>query len=585
MMAGSGATEALQGPLEQSSIALEGGPAPCEEREGLAASAADGQGREKTLLVTGVGLAGSLYSVTAVSLIGPCLSEANGGLSGGRVPSLIVAVLFGLMLGSISFGSLSDCFGRGRRMLCSLAALSFVSFLGAACAGSIFGNHGSDALCTELTVWLFLLGLAAGGEYPVAGAYVVETFSGQAAGSAAPRALASAYLCLVLGQLLAPLSLLLLLSLHLRLEVVWRLSFLLGAFLSFLSFVARWCWARETVLFRRQRASRERGRQGCCSNGLALVLESSKALTRTLLGTCSAAFLYSALAGGLFLHTSASLLLPVASAADAQAPTQLASISLLTALLSFPGYLAAYSFAWQGRRRWQLVGFGAVAVCLLGLAAATYADVRSSISRILYALILTLAAGGPGATAHFVPAEVFPTCVRATSLGVSMAAGCLGWAAAFYGLQPLLDGAGLSVFALVLATASALGAMSSLFLTPAYDRQTLQATIQLGPVKDLRESTISALEQVSQFRSCPSCDVMVERAGGCNVITCTNCQDVWCFVCRGRSCRAWACTSVDDGALSLEALPRILWPASPVSTPSNSLASSASRELSIEPRP
>merc|ERR1719375_1778643 len=115
-----------------------------------------------------------------------------------------------------------------------------------------------------------------------------------------------------------------------------------------------------------------------------------------------------------------------------------------------------------------------------------------------------------------------------------------------WGLRLLLDSPGLWCMALLLVLAASLGAVSATLFTPWYDRETLQATLKLGPQKDLRESTTIALEQAAQFRSCPVCEVMVEREGGCNVITCANCEDRWCFVCGGRGCRAWACASLES---------------------------------------
>jgi len=34
-----------------------------------------------------------------------------------------------------------------------------------------------------------------------------------------------------------------------------------------------------------------------------------------------------------------------------------------------------------------------------------------------------------------------------------------------------------------------------------------------------------------QVKECPKCGVMTEKSGGCNKMTCSNCQSIWCFFC------------------------------------------------------
>lgn len=49
-------------------------------------------------------------------------------------------------------------------------------------------------------------------------------------------------------------------------------------------------------------------------------------------------------------------------------------------------------------------------------------------------------------------------------------------------------------------------------------------------------STRDVLAQLSReqkHKPCPTCGVMVIRDGGCNMISCPNCRQEWCFACRG----------------------------------------------------
>mmetsp|Transcript_60150 Transcript_60150/g.113474 ORF Transcript_60150/g.113474 Transcript_60150/m.113474 type:complete len:547 (+) Transcript_60150:66-1706(+) len=516
--------------------------------ESTSRSCASGSRTTATFLVVSLGLTASSYSWTNIDIIRALTLRKPGETSG-----ISAAVLVGFILGSIGIGALAD--RHGRLVISSLTAFLLLGSIGGTCAGgmaSLLGFPGAHALCAELAVWNFLLGLGIGGEYALAAVYIVESFCTNVAGSV--RALSGAYACIAVGRLLAPLVAAAGLGLHMSAEASWRSGLALVVALSLGSLAARCCLAHETPPFLEQRQASV-GAGAVKRAGMALVCRCPQALGRALLGTCLASFLQGLASGGLLLGTSSLTFLHRWTYLDEEVSGQ-----LVAALMSFPGYIAAFALAKHGRRIWQLAGFGAMAVGFLGLAVASCTS-QTGIQASLCSMLLVLSAGGPGATTYFVPAEVFPTCVRASCMGITLAAGCAGWAVAMTGLQTLLNAAGTFVAMLVCAMVCAAGVVSTFFLTPQYSKQTLRSVAQIGPGKDKRESTVEALERCDQFRQCPSCEVMVERSGGCNVITCGNCQDVWCFACGGRGCHAWACSGIEaDGCITLEALPRLLWP-------------------------
>lgn len=358
---------------------------------------------------------------------------------------------------------------------------------------------------------------------------------------------------MAVGRLLAPLIVAAGLGLQMSTEATLRFGLAFVALLSAGSFLCRFCSSRETPLFLNQHSTV--GASALKKVGISLVFRCPKALGRALLGTCLASFLQGLASGGLLLEVIDSSFLRRSTQLD-----EAVSEQLLAVLMSFPGYLAAFALAQRGRKLWQLAGFGAMSVGFVGLAAALCTS-HKGIQTSLYSMLLALAAGGPGATTFFVPAEVFPTCVRASCMGLTLAAGSFGWLLAMTGLRAVSDGAGAFVAMLMCAVVCGAGVISTALLTPRYNKETLRALAQIGPGKDKRESTVEALENGCQFRQCPNCEVMVERSGGCNVITCMNCQDVWCFACGGRGCTAWACGGIeDDTCTTLEALPHLLWP-------------------------
>ena len=80
-------------------------------------------------------------------------------------------------------------------------------------------------------------------------------------------------------------------------------------------------------------------------------------------------------------------------------------------------------------------------------------------------LIFFLINVGPNLTTYIIPAEAFPTCVRATCHGLSAASGKLGAVAGALAL-PQLQVMGLQAVYLACAAAAALGALSTYTLTP-----------------------------------------------------------------------------------------------------------------------
>lgn len=231
---------------------------------------------------------------------------------------------------------------------------------------------------------------------------------------------------------------------------------------------------------------------------------------------------------------------------------------LLATLMSVPGYLAAFRLRHCPRRTCQLLGFGSMALGFLGLAAV--GEPQSILKVSLYCALQTTNAATAGAVVRFIPAEVFPTCVRASCVGLSATAGAAGALVGASLLPCVLHTAGLPAAMVICALAAVVGIACTTLLTPMYDGQTLQDLARLRPSRDPRELTAEALERGDRFRQCPSCEVMTEREEGCNVITCTNCQDVWCFACGGKDCARWACSEVEASGPTLDSLPRLLWP-------------------------
>lgn len=107
----------------------------------------------------------------------------------------------------------------------------------------------------------------------------------------------------------------------------------------------------------------------------------------------------------------------------------------------------------------QFYGFLALSLTFMAL------SVVPKSSQLMLGLVFFLLNLGPNLTCYIIPAEVFPTCVRATCHGVSAASGKLGALAGATAL-PYLQAMGLPVVFQACGLAAALGVATTWALTP-----------------------------------------------------------------------------------------------------------------------
>jgi hypothetical protein len=130
----------------------------------------------------------------------------------------------------------------------------------------------------------------------------------------------------------------------------------------------------------------------------------------------------------------------LAAAKQALASTALGN--LILALIGLPGYVVAvFVIDRLGRRNLQLIGFAAVAVIYVILAAALGPLVSSAPPALLvfYGLSFFFLNVGPNTTTFVIPSEAFPTRAKATCHGISAASGKLGAVIGAAMMSPLLD--------------------------------------------------------------------------------------------------------------------------------------------------
>lgn len=408
--------------------------------------------------------------------------------------ALTSAALLGSVAGQLCFGVAADALGR-RTIFILTATITATASVGAALAR----DSSSLSIYTALSLWRFLLGFGIGGEYPLSAAHTAEAYpSGQHSG----RALALVYANMGMGSVAAPIAVLVLLSSGLSRERVWRTAFGLGGALSAVGVILRWRIMHETEAFEAVRKRRSGGgrRQDGADESTGLfesspeylaiplgpssppadasdVSRSSRWATllfhwRPLLGTAGSWLLYDAVDYGLGLYTADfDTLLGLRDDDRGRALGV-----LYIALLTLPGYWIGVALVESrlGRRGCQLLGFCGMAVMFFLLVGLWEPLQRMPVLLlVLYGVQVCFDALGPGMTTYVIPAEVFPTSIRATAHGISAATGKAGAVLGTSIFPRLQDGVGLQGVLAICGGVCVAAVGWTLAFTPSYGAATL----------------------------------------------------------------------------------------------------------------
>ncbi|CAE8626795.1 unnamed protein product [Polarella glacialis] len=418
------------------------------------------------ILRQGIGLTTDLYDLTVVNAIRPEFEECYGVLSPWENGALSSAASAGAILGQLSFGHLADRVGR-RAAFIATASLMCVASLGAAAAVPM----GNFSAAQVMMCWRFLLGVGIGGEYPISGSVTAEGANSET--SALHMAMLS--LCFLAGQVLSSSVVLICLYAKLPAQVTWRLAIGFGAVLALVGAVLRARTMQESSAWLAARASSSRQRPRLDLRGVM----------RPLAGTLLNWMVYDIISYGSGSYTTS--LFP--------ASTRIGTLwnVLLIVALSVPGYLFTLCIGRFGRRNFQLVGFFVMGLCFLAMSVTYGRGGSMSVQVFIFGLQKSFDAFGPGATTFIIPAEIFPTAVRASCHGLSAAGGKLG---AFIGIFLLPQAKEAFGYPVVLAGCGILcflGVVLTLRLTPPYDAGTLRRIEALSAEPRLDLSKLSGV--------------------------------------------------------------------------------------------
>jgi MFS family permease len=346
----------------------------------------------------------------------------------GEQASLIVSVwLVGIMLGAVAFGYLADRFGRRKLFLITLLLYSSFTVLSALSPGY-----------TAFLIFRFLTAIGVGAEYSAINAAIGELIPARYRG----RASAAVMNFWPLGSILAGLVTLYFINL-LPPTIGWRLAFALGALIAVFTI-----WVRK-ILPESPRWLAARGEYGEAASVAAQIgggvpeidaaatIASGRASNffqqlwslmhrypgRLALG-CALDFAEAAGYYGLFALLPL-IILPHVGVRDENVPLFFILGNIGAA---GGGILAAVALDGVGRKATVTAFYAVAALSMLYLGQATLSG--SSTGVLLAFVIVNFCATGGWISAYATFSELFPTSLRATGIGFSVAFGRIGAAIA-----------------------------------------------------------------------------------------------------------------------------------------------------------
>ncbi|KAG8461618.1 hypothetical protein KFE25_001222 [Diacronema lutheri] len=411
------------------------------------------------VVLSGLGLMTDVYDLQVINLARPLIALEHR-MSAYHESLITSAAIVGAIVGMVAFGALADRLGR-RAMFLLTALLTTLGAVASACA-----RASGPAIYAELAAWRFVMGVGIGGEYPLSAANSAE--HGGARGARGGRQVALTYSMMGWGGLLAPLVFLALQLLDLPPAAVWRLGFAVGGAMSAMGALLRALLLSDSRAFV---AARAEGLAQSVAHGgyVRRLVASLRGYWRPLLGSAGCWLLFDIYEYGLNLYTSD--ILHAAGLARPTSPLDATLGVLALRLCTIPGYLGSIPLiATVGRRQTLDWGFASIGCAFFALGALWAQMVRTpALFLALFGLAQVLDNAGCNAATYVIPAEIFPSQMRATCHGASAAAGKVGAAVGSAAFPLVVAAVGLRGVFLACAAICALGLALSVMTLPRYD--------------------------------------------------------------------------------------------------------------------
>jgi MFS family permease len=319
-----------------------------------------------------------LYSIVLARLI------TDFGMTKETAGFLNSLTLLSSAIGGIAFGFLADRFGRVRSMMISILLYSLAT-----------GACGLSATVTQLAIFRFVLGLGLGGEWGIGAALIAETWRPEHRG----KALALMQSSWAVGETLAAAVTAIVLP-----TLGWRAVFFAGVLPAFLAF-----WVRRSVPepgLWTARVSRQ-------SVPLRMLWRPDIRWNGAIATTMNAFTMFGY--WGLFTWIPAYLSLPADQGGRGLGLTATATWLVIMGAVKWMGYASFGAFAERLGQRRTYAGYLIVAAFLVPM----YGLASSPAGLLVLGSLVAFF--GTGYYSGFGPitAELFPTDVRATAMGIA----------------------------------------------------------------------------------------------------------------------------------------------------------------------
>jgi MFS family permease len=405
--------------------------------------------QKKAWLLSAGGVALDGFDLFIMGVALPLLLDQFRGYPAWITGLIASAAVVGAIFGALFGGLLTDHFGRKKLYTWDLVGFVVFAVL-SAFSWSVWA----------LILFRFLLGVAVGADYPIAASFSAEYLPSQVRG----RWLIAGFSFQAVGMLLGAVVGVVLLELH-PVDDTWRIMLAIGAIPALVIM-----WARRSVPETPAWQQREDQPEREPSARLGELFQRVN-LRRTTL--CAGSwFLMDVMMYGIGLFTP--MLLASMHFADHQGWDFIrkdigdtTGTAVLDILLVVGFVIAILLVDRVGRLPLQKVGFLGCASGLVILGVASTIDPDDPPMALVivgFALFNLLINAGPNSTTFLIPAEVYPTRLRATGHGFAASMGKTGAALGVFVLPILEDAWGTAIMVFIMAGVGLLGlAVTQLF--------------------------------------------------------------------------------------------------------------------------
>eukprot|EP00928_Gymnodinium_smaydae_P063750 TRINITY_DN47249_c0_g1_i1.p1 TRINITY_DN47249_c0_g1~~TRINITY_DN47249_c0_g1_i1.p1 ORF type:complete len:477 (-),score=105.73 TRINITY_DN47249_c0_g1_i1:37-1467(-) len=374
-----------------------------------------------SIIIAGTGFFADAYDLFVIDLVMSILMRLHPDQIGPWEKSMIgSATLLGAVAGQLSFGVLGDWFGRKWTFVATCALIIF----GTVASGCCVWTDGAFKFVYQLSLCRFVLGVGVGGEYPLAATIAAENAKPGRRG----QLIAAVFSMQGWGMLLSCIVVLALLAAEVRLDVVWRVALIVGAIPSALVIIIRYKLEESSIYVEANRGIED---QVPWAERFQASLSHMRAFWRPLVGTTMTWLILDITFYGIgsFKSRISGFLVETNATRHEEQIWHEAVFAMICVCMAIPGYLLSVAFIERiGRYNLQLGGFIAMAVnfALLSVLRTRLPKDASWLLIVFFGLTFLFSNFGPNTTTFVIPAEVYPTRIRATCHGLSAAAGKLG---------------------------------------------------------------------------------------------------------------------------------------------------------------